>query len=317
MAVTMEGVRCGQSKTPYIRAAEGALRAAGMWDDQDWMLVGLSGLGFHLVVEPGTCPSSPTAYDWTTVHTEAMGRIGVRSRCFEGTDPDTFEATRASAVRAVKAALDRGAPAVFRTFEYAEFGILHGYDDTDGVLFASDATGSADPVLYGNLGRPHGYPALFVQVLEEREPFDLTRSAADSFRYAVDCWRAGAWEQSYGSGYKVGAEGYRALIAAVEADGADPLGLRYILAILADAREAVARYMNRLLEEDVLPSLAAPTELYCRAAGKLTRASELLPASPPFERPLEREVVPEAAELLREAAGLEEEAIGRLAERRG
>lgn len=313
MATVLEGIRTGQTATPYVAAADGALRSAGMWDVEIWMLLGLSGLGFHIVVDPGTCPSSPTAYDWTHVHSAAMRRIGVSARCVECIgDADGFEAARAEAVAMARASLDRGVPAVFRTFDYAEFAILTGYDDSDGVFFVSDITGSADPVLYSNLGRPHGFASLFVQVFEERGTFDLERASADSLRYAVDCWRGKGWPTPAGYGYKVGAEGYQALIGAVERADTDPLGLRYILRILADARAGVATYVRHLDDSGVLPGLGPLADRYSSLAGILARASALLPAEPPYERPLDEAVLPEASKLLREAAGLEAQAIDHL-----
>lgn len=307
MTKTLAGVGIGDTETPYVRAAEGALRAAGMWEDEPWMLLGLSGLGFHLIADPGTCPSSPTAYPWTQVHTEAMQRIGVSSRCIQCNDSDGFEPARAQAVELAKEALDRGVPCVFKTFEYAEFGILTGYDESDEVFLVSEITGSADPVLFSNLGRPHGYPSLFVQVFDKRGELDLEAAAADSFRYAEECWNARAWPTD---GYNVGAEAYRTLIAAVDSAETDPLGLRYILKILADARTGVAAYVRRLHDELVLPDLGAPAERYEKAAARLTRAAELLPAEAPWERPLDRTVTPEASKLLSEAADLEAEALG-------
>jgi hypothetical protein len=313
MTTAVKDVRLGETKTPYVRAADGALRAGGLWEDDVDMLLGLTGLGFHIVVDPKTCPSSPTSYDWTHVHTGAMNRIGVSSRCVEATDAARFDRARGEAVALVKASLDRGVPAVFRTFEYAEFGVLTGYDEEDGVFHVSDMTGSADPVLFANLGRPHGYPALFVQVFGEREGFDLERAGSESFRYAIDCWHGHGWPTGKGYGYKVGEKGYEALMAALEGADTDPLGLRYILLILADARVGIASYMTKLTGS--LPGLAAAADLYREIATRLTRASELLPAQAPWERPLEKSVLPEATKCVREAAALEAKAIAELADR--
>jgi len=299
-------IRMGDTRTPYIAAAAGALRAAGMWSDETWMLLGLTGLGFHLVVDPGTCPSSPTAYDWTAAHTDAMQRIGVSSRCVECFEASGYEAARDEAVAMIKASLDRGAPAVIRTFDYAEFAIVTGYDDADGVFFVVDITGDADPILFANLGRPHGSPFLFAQVFDVQEPFDLHEAAVASLRYAVACWRGDGFPASPIYHYRLGAEGYRALIDAVESATTDPLGLRYILRILADARAGIARYSARLAELDVVPALA---DLYAGVAAATGRAAELLPAEPPFERPLDAGVAPEAAAALREASEVEERAV--------
>jgi hypothetical protein len=316
----LEGVRLGDTKTPYVWSADGALRAAGMWDDETFMLLGLTGLGFHVVADSGTCPSGPTSYDWSHVHSEAMTRIGVSSRCIEYTGAThssrkgeelrrgTYESLRDDAIHSVKSSIDRGVPAVFRTVDWAEFAVINGYDDSESVFFVTDIGGHADPVLYTNLGRPHGFPSLFVQVLDERLPFDLERAARESLQYATRCWRGTAWPAA-GNGYDVGASAYRTLIGAFERADSDPLGLRYILLILADARAGIAEYVRRLQSDDVVPSLGEAVECFGKAAELLAKAQTLHPAEAPFERPLDVTAAPEAAGLLREAAELESRAI--------
>jgi hypothetical protein len=157
---------------------------------------------------------------------------------------------------------------------------------------------------------------LYVQVFDERTGGDLAEAAADSLRYAIACWNGTAWPTGETYGYTVGADAYRTIIAAVDGAETDPLGLRYILRILADARVGVARYVRRLNEARVLPDVGAPAELYTKAATHLTRVAELLPAEPPYERPLDRAVTPEAAKLLREAADLEAQAIDQIGSHR-
>lgn len=63
------------------------------------MLLGLTGFGFHVMADLGTCPSSPAAYDWTALHPDAMARLGIRSRCVECVaDMGAFEDRQAEAI---------------------------------------------------------------------------------------------------------------------------------------------------------------------------------------------------------------------------
>lgn len=304
-------VQMGATSVPYIAAADGALRAAGWWTDETAMLVGLSGLGFHVVADPGTCPSSPTAYDWSVVHTHAARRIGITSTCVECVgDADTFEARRQEAVGLAKRSLDREIPVVVRTFDYAEFAVLTGYDDDDEVFFAIDSTGDPDPILYANLGKPHGRPMLFAQVFDERHAYDIREAARSSLAYGVECWRGTtSWGFSYGSGYRIGAEAFGVLIDVVERASSDPLGLRYILKILADARTGIATYCARLRDDQVVAGIEPVADRYAAAAELELSVSSLLSAEAPWERPLDADVLPEGASLLRRAADAEEEAI--------
>ena len=308
--ILLDDVALGDTAIPYIAALDGALRSAGMWEDESWMLAGATGLAFHLVVDPKTCPSSPTAYDWTRVHTAAAERIGVRSRCVECIgDVDAYPSQRDEAVAMIKAALDDGRPAVARTVDWAEFAIVTGYDDADGVLYFDGR--HADPVLYENFGSPHGRPFLFAQTFDGREPHDPAEVARSSLEYAVACWTGAGFPKHTLYDYEVGEVGYAALIRALETGDTDPLGLRYILKIHADARRCAASYLDHLAATDVLPGLDAAAAAYREVAPLTRSASELLPAAPPFERPLDT-VAADAVGLLRRAAELEEQAIAAL-----
>lgn len=307
----LDEVSLGDTAIPYVAALDGALRSAGLWDDETWMLAGLTGLAFHLVVDPKTCPASPTAYSWTGVHRAAADRIGVTSRCIECIgDADAYPRRRDEALRMIKASLDHGRPAVVRTVDWAEFAIVTGYDDSDGVLFFDSR--HDDPVLYANLGSPQGFPFLFAQMFEDRRELDLARSARSSLEYAIVCWRGEGFLKHPWYDYAVGAEAYRALIRALEKADTDPLGLRYILEIHADARACAARYLQRLAADAVLPGLDPVADGYTQVLPLTARAVELLPVAAPYERPLDVAAASEAAELLRQAAALEETAISEL-----
>jgi hypothetical protein len=310
--IAPDGVTLGRSAIPYVAALDGALRASGLWEDEPWLLAGLSGLAFQLVVDPATCPASPTAYGWSEVHHAAADRVGVPSRCVECIgDAAAYPGRREEAVRMITAALDGGRPAVVRTVDWAEFAVVTGYDDEDGVVFLD--TRHADPVLYANVGSPHGFPFLFAQVFDRPAGvgLDLEGAARSSLAYAIVCWRDDGFPRHPWYDFAVGAAGYGALLRAIEAGDTDPLGLRYILRVHADARSSLDHYLRHLVAAGVA-GLGPVADAYAGVAPLAGRASELLPSSPPFERDLDRTVAREAATMLRQAADLEETAIAAL-----
>lgn len=310
MSSMIDAARMGETRTPYVAAADGALRAAGWWNDETWMLLGLTGFGFHVVADAGTCPSSPTAYDWSRLHRESVARLGIESICIECVgDVGAFDERQAEAIAEIKRSLDRGVPAVIRTFDYAEFAVVTGYDDADRVFHVIDITGDPDPILFANLGKPHGSPFLFAQVFTERRAFDLAEAARASLEHGLASWNEETWSFSYGSGYRVGRDAYRTLVEAVEKANSDPLGLRYVLLILADARAGLARYLQRLHDEQLVAGIKPVADKYAQVVPLLQRVSELLPAKQPWERPLDSGVLPEAASLLQRVADAEESAM--------
>jgi hypothetical protein len=310
MSLMIEKARMGETRTPYIAAADAALRAAGWWKEETWMLLGLTGFGFHVIADPGTCPSSPTAYDWSGIHKHAVARIGIESTTIECVgDVGTFEERQANAIDLIKQSLDAGIPAVIRTFDYAEFAVVTGYDDDDQILHVIDITGDPDPILFANVGKPHGSPFLFAQIFTGRAEFDLAEAARASLEHGLRSWNAEGWDFSYGSGYRVGREGYRTLVEAVEQADSDPLGLRYILLILADARSDLSLYLQHLRDNQVITAVESIADKYTQVVPLLQRVSELLPAKQPWERPLDSAVLPEAASLLQRAAATEDSAM--------
>lgn len=308
----LDGISLGDTAIPYVAALDGALRAGGLWEDDTAMLAGLTGLAFHLVVDPKTCPASPTAYYWSGVHATAVERLGIGTRCVECVGRvEVYPERRDEAVAMIKASLDQGRPAVVRTVDWAEFAIVVGYDDEDGVLFYDDR--HADPILYDNLGSPHGFPFLFAQVFDSPAAFDLPRAAQSALAYAVTCWTGEGFQKHRWYDFAVGAEGYAALIRALESRATDPLGLRYTVKIHADGRSCVQRFVRRLVADEVLPGLERVADVYDEVAPLVGRVAELLPSAPPFERPVEIAPAADAARLLSRAADLERTAIEAIA----
>src|SRR5437867_4138157 len=94
--------RCVQT---YVASLDGVLRAAGWWDDELPLLAAVTGLPFEFTVHPGTCPSSPTAYDWPAVHANAARRLGLRSSVIDHWTTAGFDDAQAKAVDAIKKSL--------------------------------------------------------------------------------------------------------------------------------------------------------------------------------------------------------------------
>lgn len=309
--IVEDKVTLGNTAIPYVAVLEGALRGGGLWEGETWMLAGLTGLAFQLVVDPKTCPSSPTAYAWAEVHASAADRIGIRSSTVECIgDESQFAGRQEEALGLVRQSLDRGQPAVVRTVDWAEFAVVVGYDDEDGVLFFDGR--HSDPVLYANFGRPEGFPFLFAQTFEAGAGLDVESAARSSLEYAVLSWRGTGFPKHPWYDFAVGEAAYAALIDAVDSGGTDPLGLRYILKIHADARQCLAQYTARLVEGVQLQALKPAAMAYAEVAPLTARAAELLPCIPPFERPVEKGAAKEAGRLLRKAASLEATAIGEI-----
>lgn len=303
--------------TTYLGAMQGVLKAAGMGDFDLPRLAGMTGLGFHLIVEKGCCPSSVTVYDWLHEHLMAFDRVGVLSEiCAAMPGDHTYEAARRRAVPKVKAALDRGVGVVVWGVDTAEFGVINGYDDGDGV-FLADGVGKwwspagSNPILYENLGRSCEVPILHCQIPVEQVAYDPAETYRSSLEFYV-----GQMEKEYhdSPNYKSGLRAYENWHAALTGGGFNPFGVRYLTAVYCEAKELVAEYLRGLAKTW---SLAGLPEI----AGKFGEISTVYRAMMAalgqdfaegggfLGRPVTGDQAANLAKLVKEAKRLEEEAV--------
>jgi hypothetical protein len=304
--------RAEMTWTTSVGASVGVLRAAGLADASldVSQFFGLSGRAFHMVMDETCCPSCPTMYDWSREHTAAFERCGVFAEVYTSyPDSPTYEAARRRAVTHVKASIDRGIGVVLWGVDAPEFGVVHGYDDADGVFLVDGVgrfnTGNSTPILYENLGRSSDVPDLHYVVPVERVEWD----AAAAHRAAL----GGYVEQMRGrvsvpSRYTAGLAACDAWVRALESDGYVPFGVRYNVAVLADARGHGVNYLARVAAEGIVPS--AVVDAARETAGMYRRMLEVIEmAGPNPPAHLGLPVTPAQARalvpLVREAKGAE------------
>ena len=79
----LENIINGCTWTSYMSGVYGVLNAAGMWKDDLYKLMGMTGMAFHFIVHKTCCPSSVTVYDWLAEQTAMMDRVGVHSDSYQ------------------------------------------------------------------------------------------------------------------------------------------------------------------------------------------------------------------------------------------
>jgi len=244
----VQGTRMADNWTSYMASVEGALRGAGLWDEETYKLMGMTGMGFQFIVHEACCPSSVTVYDWLDEHMTMMDRIGMHSQQgLAWMGMNTFALAQRDAVAAIKGSIDRGvAVVVWAPTPIMEFGLVTGYDDEDAVYSVEQCTGQkADPLLYTNLGKSE-VPLLYYQVLLDRVAVPREKSYRESLQFGLQEWNR---TQHGHPGYGRGRQGYDNLIAALERDDLNPFGLSYCLAVYSHAKADVARYLEFLKGE--------------------------------------------------------------------
>ncbi len=305
----LENVNMGNTWTSFAGSVDGVLRAAGLWRDHLFKLMGMTGLAFHFIMHQSVCPSSLTVYDWLEEHVEMLTRIGIKSSAYQvwyGNNSQEFMDGQRQAIERIKASIGAGmAVIVWTPTPVLEFGIIYGYDDDDGVFIVKDCMNNeSDPLLYTNLGRS-SVPVLYYQLISESTVYDRRKTYRDSLNFAVREWNK---QDHVDPAYASGRKAYDSLINALQKGDFDEFGLGYCLAVYADSKIQAARYLSFLSEdEDCLCTLKMASDHYYEVAGRYERMTALVPFSGCNGRGacVEREHLPELIRLLQECQALE------------
>ena len=312
----LEDVSMGGTWTTYMGSVEGVLRKLGWWGDETWRLMGSTGMAFHFIVHEKLCPSSVTVYEWEWEHQLMLDRIGVYAEhqsIMQGDrlEANTFDLARSAALERIRRSIDRGVPVIiWAPTPILEFGLVKGYDDGDGVLHVVDcANPSPDPLLYENVGRSE-VPILYIQTILDKVDVDPESAHRSALRFGLAQWEKERHvDPRYGSGRK----GYANLIAALERGEYDDFGLGYILAVYADAKKCLARYLPWVAETlPALSSVAKAGELFAVISEKYEAMTGICPFKGPARGAAEADHVrlAELVKLAKECFPLEERAMG-------
>lgn len=246
MKKQINNIVMGQTWTTYIGSAYGVMKAAGLWTEDIYLLMGKTGMAFHFIVHENACPSSITVYDWNMTHFTMMDRIGVYtdSICiFNRSRMNTFDRVQEDAIVKIKASIDRGkGVVVWAPSEILEFGIITGYDDSDRIFYFKDCISeNPDPLLYDNLGRSN-VPYLYIQCFNSRVQVDEEKMFRDSLAAGIYYWK----EKPLSPHYSCGPGAYKYLIQTLEKGDYDEFGLSYIIQVYADSKSHLALYLDHV-----------------------------------------------------------------------
>ena len=308
----LDNVSMGMTWTSYISSVEGVLRSAGLWEGETYQLMGMTGIGFHFIMHRNICPSSVTVYDWMSEHLAAMDRIGIHTDiyCVMDINMNTFPKIQQDAIDRIRQSIDHGQAVVaWAPTGLLEFGVIYGYDDTDGVFFVQECTGRpCDPLLYENLGKSE-VPMLFYQLFKNRVDIDMEKAFRDSLQYAVNEWRK---TFHVNCDYSSGHIAYDYLIQAMEKGNFDDFGLTYNLAVYADSKQCITKYLEYMDEvSHSIKDLGKAILNYRQIIKKFNRLTQLFPftGSSGSGCTIDRSGIPEALNTIRECLALEEEAF--------
>ncbi|TMV49978.1 hypothetical protein FE783_10415 [Paenibacillus mesophilus] len=304
--VVLHQISMKRESKSFTDSLHAILSAAGLFDGPKYILSGLSGMAFKFSVHKRLLPMSVSAYgQWGTEHRPAVDNLGVFTESDGGrTRHPTFRYYREDAVRGVKCSLERGIGVVYWL---PEFGVIHGYDDEDGVFFVQDGRSpESQIVLYENFGI-NSTPFWYIQLFGDRIHIEQPAMVLESLRLAIHDWDT-PHKTLPDTEMASGKLAYAYLVRGLDSRDYDERGAVYILNSYLYARREIEHYLHDVGE--ALPGLDEAADIY----------SELVRTVSPIEgclvdyngsKRVNPECIGELRELLLEAESLEEQAIER------
>lgn len=256
--VYLDNIRMKRESKSFTDSLYAILTAAGLFEGPKYMLSGLSGMAFKFTVHERLLPLSVTAYgQWGLEHGPAVDNLGLFTIWDAGrTRHLTFRHYQQDAIKWIKQSLDRGVGVIYWI---PEFGVIHGYDDEDGVFFVQDGGSQEDQiVLYDNLGL-NFTPFWCVQMIGERVVVPLEDQVLESVRLAIHDWHT-PFKTLPNKDIASGKLAYDFFIGALRSGDFDEGGGRYILDSYCYARHEIRDYLSEV--QTLWPELVEAHALY-------------------------------------------------------
>ncbi|PWV97879.1 hypothetical protein DFQ01_12066 [Paenibacillus cellulosilyticus] len=268
-SVYLHHIRMKRESKSFVDSMYAILTAAGLFEGPKYRLSGLSGMAFKFTVHERLLPLSVTAYgQWGLEHGPAVDNLGLLTIWDGGrTRHLTFEHYQKDAVNWIKASLDRGLGVIHWI---PEFGIIHGYDDDDGVFFLQDGWSQEDHiVLYDNLGL-NFTPFWYVQMFGEKVAVPLEEQVLESARLAIHDWHT-PFKTLPNKDIASGKLAYEFFIGALKSGDFDEGGGRYILDSYRYARQEIRDYLSEM--QTLWPEIAEAYKYYAELSGLIADIS--------------------------------------------
>lgn len=312
----LDGIKMGETWTSYMAAVYGSLKGAGLWHDEIYRLMGMSGIGFHFIIHEQASVTSATVYDWQSGHLAALDRIGIHSQSeFYWNNPgmNTFERTRTIAVEQIKNSIDRGKSVIiWAPTDILEFGIIDGYDDQDGIFSVKSCSDPySDPLLYENLGRSE-VPILYYQIIKGAVEVDSEKVYRNSLTFGLSEWRKDYHSDPH---FASGSRAYDNLLKTLKNGDYQEFGLTYLMAVYADAKACIAKYLDSIVKDSKkLSDISEAAKHYHDSARLFAEIAEKVPFLGPESKKtrsgiINRRVIPDVIKLVHDSKISESKAM--------
>lgn len=270
---------------------------------------GGTGYAFIINISKDACPSGPTA--WNTERISANGaNLGYRiESVFGSTSAPDFAEKQQMAAALVRRSVDEGVPCYSWELEIPEYYVIHGYDDTGCYYNGPTAVNGAGPKLWSEFGDV-GTGALEVYSVHPAEAKSDREIIRAALEFAIE--HAGDSAPWSFPNYSTGVKAFEIWADALDTGIANRHGQGYNAEVWLECRTEAAHFLKDAKErvsggaefDNAIAKYSAVRDLL-----KLVRDRYPMPRQGESRDPVR---CPETAELLRQAAEAEREALDSL-----
>lgn len=304
-SVRLDNIQMKRESKSFTDSLYAVLTAANRFEGPKYMLSVLSGMAFKFTVHERLLSMSVSAYgQWGQEHRPAIDNLGVLTEWDGGrTRHPTFSYYQKEAIQWIKHSLDQGVGVIYWI---PEFGVIHGYDDEDQVLFVQDGKSPESTiVLYDNLG-VNTTPFWYVQTVGERVAVDKADMVLESLRLAIHDWDT-PHKTLPNVDIASGKLAYDFLIRGLAKGDYDDGGAVYILASYVYSRREIISYLSEV--RHLWPELNEAYATYGALSELLTGIESCLDTNNGVRR-VQPSYKKSLCELLGKAQSLEHQAVG-------
>jgi hypothetical protein len=220
---------------------------------------------------------------------------------------NTFKNAQKDAINRIRESIDNGKGVlVWAPTPILEFGIITGYDDNEEIFSVCDCVNeNPDPMLYSNLGKSE-VPILYMQRILDHVQLDPEKIYRESLEFGRYQWQ----KEHFNAHYACGKKAYSNLLGMLNEDDYHDFGLTYIMAVYADSKNGIAKYLDFLVKNSKeLSGLEQATSIYMEIAKCFKGMSEIAPFKGPMQAAVDKTRIPEMIEFVKKAEDLETTAM--------
>lgn len=272
-------------------------------------LYGWTFSAFRISIEKNLFPNSVHNFPWQEVFPLICDNIGYNYHYIQSIKgQNLFYFKKDEALSLIKNEIKNKRPVIAFGLAAHEFGVIYGYNDSDKILYFSDAKESEGILKFDDFGETQT-KYLSILSIEDKIKIDLRKTILYSLTYGV--WYADGFE-SIEDNCQSGLRAYDLWIEELRRRKFDPYGNSYNASVVFECRQMLVAYLNSIIPQfkpDLKSYLKKANDKFQKVVMSMNEFIKLFPFPGNIEDILDEEKVLNGILILRDAEKYEEEAF--------